>query len=52
MELYGIAEAPGVYFEGHFEGTRGSFPVLSEGEDIVKHVFERHRELGIRNMIW
>ena len=52
MELYGIAEAPGLYFEGHFEDTRGAFPVLPEGEDIVEHVFERHGRLGVRNMIW
>jgi len=52
MELYGIAEAPGLLFDGHFEGTRSTFPVLSEGEDIVDHIFARHQQLGVGNVIW
>lgn len=52
MELYGIAEPPGLYFDGHFDGTCSSFPILSEGEDIVEHIFDRQQELGVRNVIW
>lgn len=52
MELYGIAEAPGLLHAPHFEGTRSAFPVLAEGEDLVEHVVERHRQLGVANVIW
>lgn len=52
MELYGIAEPPGLYFDGHFDGTRSSFPILSKGEDIVEHIFSKHNELGVHNVIW
>jgi len=51
MELYGIAEAPGLLHGQHFEGTRTGFPVLAEGEDIIQHIVARHQELGAQ-VIW
>jgi hypothetical protein len=52
MKLYGIAEAPGLLYDAHFDGTRSTFPVLRPGEDIVEHIFRRHQELGVEQVIW
>jgi len=50
VELYGIAEPPGLLHDAHFAGTRAVPPTVDG--NIVEHIFDRHEALGVRNVIW
>jgi hypothetical protein len=50
MELYGIAEAPGLLAAQHFLGTRSAPPTITSS--IVEHIFDRHEALGVTNVLW
>jgi len=50
VDLYGIAELSGVFYDGHFVGTCRE-PLVIDG-DPVEHILARHQGLGVRNVIW